>query len=65
MPKNLDQVSSFAPEHIHFPAVRITAKRLLDLQSEAIHAAAHVGRPGGQPNGDAGRRQRIIAAAPP
>ncbi len=37
--------------------VRIAAKRLLDLQREAIHAPAHIGRARRQPDENAGRRQ--------
>ena len=44
------QVTSGASKDIKIARVGIAAQRFLDLQSQAIHAAPHIGHTGCQPN---------------
>src|SRR3954449_9880932 len=48
MPKNLNQVASGTSENVKIAGMRIAA--FLDLQSQAIHAAPHIGSPDRQPD---------------
>src|SRR3954470_3813586 len=50
VPKDLDQVTAGATEHVEIARVWIPAKRLLHLQRQAVHAAPHIGPPDRQPN---------------
>src|ERR1019366_10143277 len=50
MPKDLQQVATFATENVKIAGVRIAAKSLLNLQRQPIHAAPHIGHTGGQPD---------------
>src|SRR5512135_493470 len=43
VPKNLDQVTSGTSEDVKIARMRIALQRLLDLQSQAVHAAPHIG----------------------
>jgi len=43
MPKHLHEVAPASTEHEEITGVRIALQRLLHLQSEAVHATAHVG----------------------
>ena len=51
MPDDLDQVAPGASENVQIAGVRIAAKRLLDLQRQAVHAlaACRCGRPPARP----------------
>lgn len=42
MPDDLDQVASGTPDNLPITGVRIAAQCLLHLQSQPVHAAAHV-----------------------
>src|SRR6266404_7455834 len=53
MPKDLDQVTSGASEDVKITCMGIAPQRFLDLQSQAIHAAPHVGSPDRKPNAHA------------
>jgi hypothetical protein len=50
MPEDLQKITFAAPEHKNMSAERISPQHLLDLQRETIHAAAHVGAAGGEPD---------------
>src|SRR6266436_7876714 len=50
MPKDLDQVTSGAPENVKIACVGIAPQSLLDLKSQAVHASTHVGPPDRQPD---------------
>jgi len=50
MPKNFQQVTAFPAEHVKVAGMRIPMQRLLNLQSETVHATTHVGRTRRQPN---------------
>src|SRR5687768_11418595 len=43
MPKDFDEIAATTSENVEIAGVGITAKRLLHLQGQAWHAAAHVG----------------------
>jgi hypothetical protein len=67
MPKNLGEVTTATSENKKIAAVRISPETLLNLQSEALHAAAHVGVAGRDPdpasrwNGDQDRSAFNVA----
>src|SRR5580704_6426364 len=50
MPDDLDQIAARASEDKKISCMRITAKRFLHLQSQAIHAAPHIGSPDRKPD---------------
>src|SRR5208282_4258709 len=50
MPKNLDQVTSGASKNVQITGMRIAPQRFLDLESQAIHAAPHIGAPDRKPD---------------
>src|ERR1700760_3317694 len=50
MPQNLDQVAPHAPEHVEITSMGVAPESFLDLQSQSIHAAPHVGSPDRQPH---------------
>jgi hypothetical protein len=50
MPKNLQKITTLAAETVNVTHMRIALQRLLDLQSQAVLAPAHVGRPSRQPD---------------
>ena len=50
MPDNLDQIAAAAAEDIKIAGMRIPAQRLLNLQSEALHPATHIGPADRQPD---------------
>src|SRR3954454_5332009 len=55
MPKNLDEIAPTAAEDIEIASMGITLQALLNRQSQALHAAAHVRVPSGDPDPDAAR----------
>src|SRR5450755_3666947 len=50
VPEYLDQLAALAAEHVEITAVRITLERFLNLQSQRVHAAAHVGMASSDPH---------------
>src|SRR5580700_1644458 len=52
VPKNLDQVTSSASEDVKIARMRIALQGFLDLQSQAVHAATHIGSPDRKPDPD-------------
>ena len=56
MPKNLQKITPASAKNIEITLVRIAFQHLLYLQSEAVHPAAHVGRPRCQPDPHVRRR---------
>jgi hypothetical protein len=50
MPDNLDQIAAAPAEDIKIAGMRIPAQRLLNLQSETLHSATHIGPADRQPN---------------
>src|SRR4051812_6070209 len=76
MPDDLDQVASDTPDNLPITGVRIAAERLLHLQSQPVHALAHVAPanrpPYPHPRGDRDHRRsrtsstsRSVAARTP
>jgi len=69
MPKHLHEVAPASTEHEEITGVRIALQRLLHLQSEAVHATAHVGmarrdpHPHARGNGNHRRGSAFITAA--
>lgn len=55
MPENLDQVAATTPELIEIAVMRIAHQALLNRESQALHAATHVGVASGDPDPDAAR----------
>src|SRR6202047_2829582 len=55
MPQDLDQIAATTPEDIEITSMRIALQTLLNRQSQALHAAAHVRVPSGDPDPDAAR----------
>src|SRR5471030_2698081 len=55
MPEDLCQIATPASEDIEIAGVGIPLQVLLNLQSQALHAAAHVGVAGRDPDPDAAR----------
>src|SRR6202035_3093291 len=55
MPKNLGQIAPTPAEDIEIAGMGIALKALLNCQSQAMHAAAHVGVDGRDPDPDAAR----------
>jgi len=53
MPEDLDQTAGAATENVQVACVRIAAQSLLHLQRQPMHALAHVGVSGRQPDPDA------------
>lgn len=43
MPQDFDQITAAPAEDVEIAPMRITLEVLLDLQSQALHAATHVG----------------------
>src|ERR1700731_25827 len=56
VPKDLQQVTPLAAEHIQIASMRIALQRLLDLQGKPVHATAHVRGTCGQPDPHTGWR---------
>jgi hypothetical protein len=54
MPKDLGQIAPTAPENKKIAAVWIAAETLLNLQSQPLHATAHIRVTGRDPNAPAG-----------
>jgi hypothetical protein len=50
MPEDLQKITFATSEHEDMPAERIPSQHLLNLQRETVHAAAHVGAAGGEPD---------------
>src|SRR5688500_2884080 len=50
MPEDLQKITFAAAKDEGVPTERIPPQHLLDLQREAVHALAHVGAAGGQPD---------------
>ena len=57
MPKDLQRITTFAAEDVKIAGLWIAPQRLLNLQRQTIHAAAHVGHTRGQPDMNPGRRR--------
>src|SRR5512135_1790875 len=57
MPDDLDPVATGAPKHQQVTRMGVPPQRLLNLQRQSIHAAAHIGPADRQPDPDA-RRDR-------
>src|SRR5579863_7339859 len=55
MPKNLGEVAPTPAEYVEIASMGIALQALLNRQSQALHAAAHVRVPSGDPNPDAAR----------
>src|SRR4051812_18138788 len=55
MPKDLCQIATPASEDIEIAGVGIPLQALLNLQSQTVHAAPHVGVAGRDPDPDAAR----------
>src|SRR2546421_1663199 len=55
MPKNLDEIAQAPAEDIEIARMEFALQALLDRQSQALHAAAHVRVPSGDPDPDAAR----------
>src|ERR1700688_843259 len=55
MPKNLGKIAPTPAEDIEIAGMGIALKALLNRQSQALHAAAHVGVAGRDPDPDAAR----------
>jgi len=56
MPQDLDEIATPPAEDIEITTVGITLEVLLDLQSQTLHATAHVGMASGDPNPAGGHR---------
>src|SRR5579885_1515690 len=54
MPEDLDQVASATSKNVEITGMRVALQRFLDLQRQAVHAAAHVGVAGREPYADTG-----------
>src|SRR5687767_3513515 len=50
VPQGFDQITSPATKDKEMPAVRIALEYLLDLERQPVHAFAHVGAAGGEPD---------------
>src|SRR5487761_1437963 len=50
MPKDLDQVTSGAPENVEIAGMGIAPECFLDLKRQRVHPLAHVGPPARQPH---------------
>src|SRR5258708_16989354 len=55
MPKNLGETAPTPAEDIEIAGMGISLQALLNRQSQALHAAAHVRVPSGDPDPDAAR----------
>src|SRR3954452_17677420 len=55
MPKNLDEIAPTPAEDIEIASMVIALQALLNRQSQALHAAAHIRVPSGDPDSDAAR----------
>ena len=62
MPKGFDQRAALATEHIYVSGEGISSKTFLHLQSQAMHATAHIGMARGDPHAPG---TGIIRATPP
>src|SRR6516164_9390006 len=67
MPENLDQIASPPAEYEQIAGMRVALQSLLDLQSQPIHPAPHIGMPGRDPNphtgGNRNHRTRALTTA--
>src|SRR6476659_5688278 len=67
MPKDLDQLSALATEHIEVAAVRVALEDFQHHQGQRVHAATHIGVAGRNPHPYGGRngdhRSRPSASA--
>src|SRR4051812_6234277 len=52
VPDNLDQIAAAPPKNIEVAGMRVPSKRLLDLQSQALHPATHIRPADRQPDPD-------------
>ncbi len=50
MPEHLDQIAAAAAEDVKIARMRIASEGLLHLQRQPVHAPAHVGGAGGDPD---------------
>jgi len=50
VPQDFDEITAAAAEDVEIASVRVTLEALLNPQSQALHATAHVGMPGCDPN---------------
>src|SRR5512147_904740 len=50
MPENLDQITAATAKNVEVATVRVAPQRLLNLQRQPVHAAAHVGPADRQPH---------------
>src|SRR5579872_326766 len=50
VPKNFDQIASGAAKDVEVAGVRIAMQSFLDLQSQTIHAAPHIGAADSEPH---------------
>src|SRR6202165_3506386 len=55
MPKNLGEIAATPAEYVEIAGMGIALQTLLNRQSQALHAAAHVRMPSGDPDPDAAR----------
>src|ERR1700685_3415507 len=55
MPKNLGEIAPTSAEDVEIAGMGIALQALLNRQSQALHAAAHVRVPSGDPDSDAAR----------
>src|SRR6478672_6576907 len=55
MPEDLDQIAAATAEDVEITSMRIALQALLNRKRQALHAAAHVGVAGGNPDPDAAR----------
>src|SRR5258707_8613564 len=55
MPKNLGEIAPTPAENIEIAGMGIALQALLNRQSQALHATAHVRVPSGDPDPDAAR----------
>ena len=55
MPKDLHQIAAAAPEDVEIATMRIALQALLHCESQASHAATHIGVASGDPDPDAAR----------
>src|ERR1700687_2363743 len=57
MPDDLDQIATATSEDEQIAGMGIAPQRFLDLKSQSIHAAPHIGSPDRQPDPHAGRNR--------
>ena len=56
-PDNLDQIAAATTEDIKIASMRAPSKRLLNLQSQALHPATHIRHADRQPDADVARNR--------